>query len=80
MPLAAQYNIYRSLSPDSGFTYIGTTFCTAAKPTQYVDQDLTEGTTYYYKLISVIKNGYATLVSGKSEAAGFTVQPSPAAP
>ena len=66
---ATQYNVYRYRGSDKQYHYIGTTFATAADPTQYVNKGLSADTTYYYKVVAVCKGGGLTFVSEKSSAA-----------
>ena len=66
---ATQYNVYRYKGADKQYHYIGTTFATAAKPTEYADTGLNAGTSYYYKVVAVIKDGNGTVVSPMSAAA-----------
>ena len=71
---ATQYNIYRSAGANGTYSYKGTTFASAADPTQYADRDLTAGRTYYYKVVAVTKGSGLTLVSEKSAPASGTAQ------
>ena len=80
VPGATQYNIYRYNGAKKEYVYKGTTFATAAKPTQYIDNTVTGGVTYYYKVVSVTKSAGLTLVSGKSAAANAKAVVTPAVP
>ena len=63
---ATQYNIFRYNGTKKEYVYKGTTFATAAKPTQFVDTGLYPGTNYHYKVIAVCKGSGLTFVSDKS--------------
>ena len=67
--VATQYNVYRYNGTTGDYKYIGTTKATDANPTTYVDTGRTVGTTYYYKVVAVIKNDNGTVVSAFSAAA-----------
>lgn len=73
---ATQYNVWRALSSAGTYVYRGTTQATAQNPTTYVDSGLNAGTTYYYKVDSVIKDANGTVVSQHSAAASATAQAS----
>ncbi len=64
---ATQYNVYRYNSADKQYHYVGTTKADAANPTQYIDSGLTAGKTYYYRVVSVIKNDNGTVTSARSD-------------
>ena len=66
MDRAAQYNVYRYRGSDKQYHYVGTTFASNAKPTQYVDEGLNTGTTYYYRVVAVCKGSGMTFVSERS--------------
>ncbi len=60
------YEIYRSISPDSGFVLINTT--SGPNVAKYTDTNLIDGTVYYYKLRTVNVLGtfstFSVIVSG----------------
>ena len=70
---AVSYRIYRSESRGTGYSLLGTT-----SSTSYVNTGASTGTTYYYRVKAVNRNGmasgYSNIVSGKAKAAA------PAAP
>ena len=70
---AVKYEVYRSTRQNSGYSLLGTTTSTS-----YVNTGASTGTTYYYRVKAVNRNGmasgYSNIVSGKAKAA------SPAAP
>ena len=70
---AVKYEIYRSTRQNSGYSLLGTTTSTS-----YVNTGASTGTTYYYRVKAVNRNGmasgYSNIVSGKAKAAA------PAAP
>ena len=80
VPGATQYNIYRYNGATKSYAYKGTTFATAANPTQYVDSGLNVGTTYYYKVVAVTKDEGLTLISDQSAFASAKVVGTPAIP
>ena len=77
---ATQYNIYRYNGAKQEYIYKGTTMATAAKPTQYTDTGLSLGTSYYYKVVAVVKGDGLTLVSAKSAAASAKALGTPGVP
>ena len=77
---ATQYNLYRYNGAKKTYVYKGTTFATAAKPTQYIDKTLAAGTTYYYKVVAVTKTDDLTLTSDKSASANAKAVAAPAVP
>ena len=77
---ATQYNVYRYNGATKSYAYKGTTFATDANPTSYADAGLTTGTTYYYRVVSVIKNDNGTVVSAKSDYAKAKAINAPAVP
>ena len=77
---ATQYNIYRYNGTKKEYVYKGTTFTTAAAPTQYIDSAVVAGTSYYYKVVSVIKTSDYTLVSDMSGAVSAKAVDTPAIP
>ena len=70
---AVSYRIYRSESRGTGYSLLGTT-----SSTSYVNTGASTGTTYYYRVKAVnrdgMASGYSNIVSGKAKAAA------PAAP
>ena len=70
---AVKYEVYRSTRQNSGYSLLGTTTSTS-----YVNTGASTGTTYYYRVKAVNRNGmasgYSNIVSGKAKAAA------PAAP
>ena len=70
---AVKYEVYRSTRQNSGYSLLGTTTATS-----YVNTGASTGTTYYYRVKAVNRNGmasgYSNIVSGKAKAAA------PAAP
>ena len=70
---AVKYEVYRSTRENSGYSLLGTTTSTS-----YVNTGASTGTTYYYRVKAVNRNGmasgYSNIVSGKAKAAA------PAAP
>ena len=70
---AVKYEVYRSTRQNSGYSLLGTTTSTS-----YVNTGASTGTTYYYRVKAVSRNGmasgYSNIVSGKAKAAA------PAAP
>ena len=70
---AVKYEVYRSTRQNSGYSLLGTTTSTS-----YVNTGAATGTTYYYRVKAVNRNGmasaYSNIVSGKAKAAA------PAAP
>ena len=70
---AVKYEIYRSTRQNSGYSLLGTTTSTS-----YVNTGASTGTTYYYRVKAVNRNGmasgYSNIVSCKAKAAA------PAAP
>ena len=70
---ATSYRIYRSESRGTGYSLLGTT-----SSTSYVNTGASTGTTYYYRVKAVnrdgMASGYSNIVSGKAKAAA------PAAP
>ena len=70
---AVKYEVYRSTRQSSGYSLLGTTTSTS-----YVNTGASTGTTYYYRVKAVNRNGmasgYSNIVSGKAKAAA------PAAP
>ena len=70
---ATSYRIYRSESRGTGYSLLGTT-----SSTSYVNTGASTGTTYYYRVKAVNRDGmasaYSNIVSGKAKAAA------PAAP
>ena len=80
VPGATQYNVYRYNGAKKAYVYKGTTFASAAVPTQYVDQGLYSGTTYHYRIVAAVKTDSLTLVSERSASACAKVVGVPAAP
>lgn len=70
---ATGYSIYRSTSPDSGFTYIK-----GVTGTSYTNTGLTTGTIYYYQIKAYVKIGTNKIMSPVSET--VSVKPIPAKP
>ena len=70
---AVKYEVYRSTRQNSGYSLLGTTTSTS-----YVNTGASTGTTYYYRVKAVnrdgMASGYSNIVSGKAKAAA------PAAP
>ena len=70
---AVKYEVYRSTRQNSGYSLLGTTTATS-----YVNTGASTGTTYYYRVKAVNRNGmasgYSNIVSCKAKAAA------PAAP
>ena len=70
---AVKYEVYRSTRQNSGYSLLGTTTSTS-----YVNTGASTGTTYYYRVKAVNRDGmasaYSNIVSGKAKAAA------PAAP
>ena len=70
---AVKYEVYRSTRQNSGYSLLGTT-----SSTSYVNTGASTGTTYYYRVKAVNRDGmasaYSNIVSGKAKAAA------PAAP
>ena len=70
---AVKYEVYRSTRQNSGYSLLGTTTSTS-----YVNTGASTGTTYYYRVKAVNRNGmasgYSNIVSGKAKTAA------PAAP
>ena len=77
---ATQYNVYRYRGSDKQYHYVGTTFATATKPTQYVDTGLAVGATYYYKVVAACKGNGLTFVGDMSAAANAKVLGKPGVP
>ena len=77
---ATQYNIYRYNGTSKTYVYKGTTYATAARPTQYVDKNLNAGTNYHYKVVAVKKTADYTLVSAKSADASAKALGTPGVP
>lgn len=73
VPGATGYVLYRSTSPDSGFTYIKTT-----DTTYYTNTGLTTGTMYYYLLKAYTLVNTTKVYSINTDV--FRVQPVPATP
>ena len=71
---ATQYNVYRYNGTKKAYVYIGTTFATDAKPTQYVAAGLNTGTTYYFKVLAACKGDGLTFVGEKSAAVNAKVK------
>ena len=65
---AVKYEVYRSTRQNSGYSLLGTTTATS-----YVNTGASTGTTYYYRVKAVNRNGmasgYSNIVSGKAKAA-----------
>ena len=65
---AVKYEVYRSTRQNSGYSLLGTTTSTS-----YVNTGASTGTTYYYRVKAVNRNGmasgYSNIVSGKAKAA-----------
>ena len=70
---SAGYSIYRSTSPDSGYTYLKD-----VTETSYTDTGLTTGTTYYYQIQAYTMAGTLKVVSPVS--ASVNAKPIPAKP
>ena len=70
---AVKYEVYRSTRQNSGYSLLGTTTATS-----YVNTGASTGTTYYYRVKAVnrdgMASGYSNIVSGKAKTAA------PAAP
>ena len=70
---AVKYEVYRSTRQNSGYSLLGTTTSTS-----YVNTGASTGTTYYYRVKAVnrdgMASGYSNIVSGKAKTAA------PAAP
>jgi fibronectin type 3 domain-containing protein/ribosomal protein S6 len=62
---ATGYSIYRSTSPDSGFTYLK-----GVTTTSYTNTGLTTGTTYYYKVRAYTMVGTTKVLSAETTAVG----------
>ncbi|HVP37298.1 MAG TPA: hypothetical protein VMT04_09910 [Terriglobales bacterium] len=66
-----KYKIYRSLDPDDPFEYLASTH-----DSSYIDQGLTNGTTYYYIITAVDfsgnESGYSGLISDTPRPVGFS--------
>ena len=77
---ATQYNVYRYNGAKKTYVYKGTTFAAAEAPTAYVDEGLSVGTAYYYKVVAVTKAEGLTLVSDKSASANAKALGTPAVP
>ena len=77
---ATQYNIYRYNGAQNMYVYKGTTFAADEHPTQYVDQNLSAGTTYYYKVVAVTKEAGLTLVGEYSASASAKALGTPPVP
>ena len=71
---ATQYNVYRYNGTKKAYVYVGTTFATAAKPTEYTAGNLTSGVTYYFKVLAACKGNGLTFVGEKSAAASAKVK------
>ena len=64
VPGATSYRIYRSTSRDSGYSLLATTTSTS-----YVNTSAAKGTTYYYRVKAVNRDGmvsgYSNIVSAR---------------
>ena len=72
---ATQYNVYRYNSTKKAYVYIGT-----SKTLSYAAGGLTNGTTYYFKVVPVTKESGLTLVGAYSAAVNAKCVGEPAAP
>ena len=64
---ATQYNVYRSAAVGGSYKYIGT-----AGTESYTDGSVASGSTYFYKVVTVMKGNGMTFVSDYSAAASAT--------
>ena len=69
VPNATQYNVYRYNGTKKTYVYKGTVYASGETPTSYTDAGLNVGTTYYYKVVAVVKTADLTLASEKSASA-----------